>query len=94
MTLNTEKKMKRAGTLLAAAAVLGMSLSVVPAQAHDWHRGAGWGGGWHRHHNNGAAIAFGLIGGALAGAAIASANHAYAYPYGYSYSYPYYGYGY
>jgi hypothetical protein len=68
---------------------------------HGWQRGGGGhGGGWHRGHHRhhhrggggGAAIGLGLLGGALAGAAIANS---YSYPYyGYSYSYPYYGGGY
>jgi hypothetical protein len=54
----------------------------------NWDRGQSWRGGYRR--DNGAGIALGLIGGALAGAAIASA----AQPYYYSYSYPAYGYAY
>ena len=84
------------GFLLAGAAIVAMSLNALPAQARDWHHGHGgrhwnshyWYGGHHR--GNGAGIALGLLGGALAGAAIASA----AQPYYYSYSYPTYGYSY
>jgi len=78
----------------------------------DWGRRDWDGHNWrhHRHHRDGwsggEAAALGLLGGALAGAAIAStANpynypsysypYTYSYPYSYSYSYPYsYGYGY
>src|SRR3954465_10793464 len=56
-----------------------------------WHGGGGhWGGhhrgggqwGGHRHVGGGAGIAVGVLGGGLAGAAIANS---------YGYSYPYYG---
>lgn len=95
---------KKTGRGLAlSAAVLGtVSLAAAPAaQARDWHGGGGhWrGGGGHFHHGGfgGAAIGLGLLGGALAGAAIASSPYyyGYSYPYyGYGNSYPYYGYGY
>ena len=59
-----------------------------------WHGGGHWGGhrggGW-----GGAGIGLGILGGALAGAAIASAANPYYYGYPYSYGYPYaYDYGY
>lgn len=79
------------GVALSAALVGALSLAAVPAaQARNWHGGGHWhGGGWHRGGGwGGAAVGLGLLGGALAGAAIASS------PYYYSYSYPYYGYGY
>ncbi|MGE0257946.1 MAG: hypothetical protein AB7H71_13160 [Alphaproteobacteria bacterium] len=57
-------------------------------RGNHWNRGYAWHGGYHR--DNGDGIALGVIGGALAGAAIASA----AQPYYYSYSYPAYGYSY
>ena len=94
--------MRTLGTLLASAAVIAMGLNPVPAQARDGHHGHGgrhwnghhWNGGyaWRggHHRNNGAGIALGVLGGALAGAAIASA----AQPDYYSYSYPTYGYAY
>ena len=94
--------MRTLGTLLAGVAVIAMGLNTVPAQAKDWRHGHGghhghghhWNGGyaWRggHHHNNGGEIALGLLGGALAGAAIAST----AQPYYYSYPYPTYGYAY
>src|SRR5262249_62276972 len=96
---------KKTGRSLAVlAAVAGtLSLTAAPsvAYARDWHGGwGGWHGGYYRH--NGGAVALGILGGALAGAAIAGATnpyyysypypYSYAYPYGYSY--PYYGYPY
>jgi hypothetical protein len=79
--------------LAASAAILAVvSLTAAPstAYARDWHGGGGhWGGGhWggYRHHGGGGAgIALGILGGALAAGAIASAPY-----YGYGYSYPYY----
>ena len=69
---------------------------------HQWRGDHGRGGhhwrGHHGHHRggDGAGVALGLLGGALAGAALSNAYnynyYNYAYPYGYSYSYPYYGY--
>ena len=79
------------GLALSAALVGAVSLAAAPAaQARDWHGGGHWhGGGWHHGGGwGGAAVGLGLLGGALAGAAIASS------PYYYGYSYPYYGYGY
>jgi len=78
-------------TVLAAAAPM-------QAQAHGWDRGGDRGGGWHRN-NSGAAIGLGILGGVLAGAAIASQPHyyqpSYSYsPYGYGYGNGYTGYGY
>ena len=84
---------KTGRSLVMSAALLGaLSLAAAPAaQARDWHGGGGhWhGGGGHWHHGGfGGGVGLGLLGGALAGAAIASS------PYYYGYSYPYYGYGY
>jgi hypothetical protein len=69
-------------------------------QGGHW-RGGHWRGGHHRHGwSGGEGVALGLLGGALAGAAIAGAANQYyypyySYPYSYSYAYPYYyGYGY
>jgi hypothetical protein len=80
------------GLALSAAIIGAVSLAAAPAaQAREWHGGGHWhGGGWHHHGGGwgGAAVGLGLLGGALAGAAIASS------PYYYGYSYPYYGYGY
>lgn len=87
--------MRTLGMLLASAALVGMTASAVPAEAHGWkhghYNGENWRGGHHRP--NGAAIALGILGGALTGAAIASAPRHY-YPYPYTYAYPYYGYAY
>lgn len=84
--------MRKVASLLCGAAVISMGLSAaVPAQARDWHRGHYWHG--YHHRNNGAAIALGVIGGALAGAAVAS-GYPYYYSYSYPYSYPAYGYYY
>src|SRR5688572_31363630 len=95
---DTEEMMRLLGTLLTTAAVVSMTVGVVPAEARDWkrghhkhgyykhgsHYGHHWRRGHHRHHrNNGAGIALGLLGGALAGAAIASATNPYYYPYSY-----------
>jgi hypothetical protein len=101
--IETAKKTGR-GVAVAAALVAVGSLTIAPtaAYADHWRHGKHWrghhghGGHWHRHrHHNGAAIALGLLGGALAGAAIASAaNPYYYYPYSYSYYSPYYGYYY
>lgn len=73
-------------------------------RGHNHHRHAGhhhW-RGHHRHaghhhwrgHHHGGRVALGVLGGAVAGAAIASAANPYYYPYAYSYSYPAYGYYY
>ena len=96
---------KTGRTLAILSAVAGtLSLTAAPgAYARDWH-GGGW-GGWHGggyYRHNGGAVALGILGGALAGAAIAGAtrpyyyNHSYPYTYAYPYrySYPYYGGGY
>ncbi|HKS88546.1 MAG TPA: hypothetical protein VJR70_03810 [Stellaceae bacterium] len=94
------------GIATALAATVAMTAAPGAAYARDWHGGGwhgggwrgggwgggGWGGGWHHHRGFGGGIALGLLGGALAGAAIASASPYYYYPYSYSYSYPYYGY--
>jgi hypothetical protein len=88
------------GLALTATVVSALSLGTAPASyARNWHGGGGGGGHWGGGHRGGggAGIALGLLGGALAGAAIASAANPYYYnnPYPYSYSYPYnYGYGY
>ena len=94
--------MRTAGIALAALGLLSAVTAVAPApaQACDWnHRG--WDHHWrgsHDNHNSGAAIGFGILGGILAGAAIAS-TQTYAPPppyyapsyYGYA-GYGYYGY--
>ena len=79
------------GLALSAALLGATSMVAVPAAyARDWHGGGHWHGRGHWHHGGGGAgIALGLLGGALAGAAIASSS-----PYYYGYSYPSYGYGY
>ena len=88
---------KQIGRRLAIAAglVAAVSLGVAPnaAYARGWHGGGGhWG-----HHGGGhwgGGVALGILGGALAGAAIASGYPYYCgYPYAY-YGYPYYGYPY
>ena len=83
---------------LTAALLAAVSLTAVPTAAHakKWrHHGHQW-QGHHRHGGNGAAIALGVLGGALTGAAIASGSSYYrpyySHPYSYGYSYPYYGY--
>jgi hypothetical protein len=91
-----ENLMRKSAVALAAFGLLSAFTAVAPttAQARDWHRG--WRGEeWREHHDNrGPAIAFGIIGGILAGAAIASAPpyappaYYYGAPYGYA------GYGY
>jgi hypothetical protein len=92
--------MRKSAITLAAMGLLSAVTAVSPAsaEAHGWDHG--WRGqGWHEQHNAGPAIAFGIIGGILAGAAIASAaGHAppaYAYPPPVAYyGAPYAGYGY
>jgi len=71
------------GLAMTTAILAAVSLTAAPGTvfARDWHGG-------------GAGIALGLLGGALAGAAIASASNPYYYPYDYSYAYPSYGYSY
>lgn len=80
--------MRKALTAAMAAITLGgaISAAAAPAEARDWgHRGGsgGYGGyGGHDyhggHHDNGAAIAAGVVGLAL-GAALASNSHSYYY---------------
>jgi hypothetical protein len=86
--------MRKTALALAAVGLISVFTTVAPAQAdaHEWNRygGYGYGNGWHRHHNSGAAIGLGILGGVLAGAAIASSHH-YA-PYGTPYGYAGYGY--
>jgi hypothetical protein len=86
---------------LTAALLAAVSLTLVPSEAYAKKRHHHWQGHGHHHRGggNGAGIALGLLGGALAGAAIASGSSyyrpysSYPYSYGYSgYSYPYYGY--
>ena len=91
MTFEFAKKTGRA-LALTSALVAAVSLSTVPtgAYAHGWHDGGRWQGGHHWGGGRGAAIGLGILGGALAGAAIASSP--YYYPYSYGYGYPYYGY--
>ncbi|MGD9617604.1 MAG: hypothetical protein AB7H90_07455 [Alphaproteobacteria bacterium] len=102
------------GAAVLAAASLTLAPGSAYAQhrgGHGWH-GGHWRGGdhwrgnhhWRGHHRHGwrggDAAALGLLGGALAGAAIAGAAnqypyYGYSYPYSYGYAYPYYyGYGY
>lgn len=86
--------MRKSAAALAALGLLSAFTAAVPAtaEARVWHRG--WRGEeWREHHDNdrGPAVAFGIIGGILAGAAIASA-HPYAPPA--YYGGPYAGYGY
>ena len=93
--------MRKPAIALAALGLLSAVTTIAPqpALAHDWgHRG--WG---HEHHGGGAAIGLGILGGVLAGAAIASsqayyAPPAYYYPAPSAYYSPYYygyaGYGY
>src|SRR5215469_6477582 len=74
------------GLALSAALLAAGSLVAAPgtAYARDWHGGGHhWGGGhWGGHRGGeGARIALGIIGGALAGAAIASTANPYYYPY-------------
>ena len=91
--IDTAKKTGR-GLAVAAALIAAGSLTMAPSAAYadHWHGG---GHHWHGgHHGGGAGVALGLLGGALAAGAIASAANPYYYSYGYpSYSYsPYYGY--
>jgi hypothetical protein len=86
-------QLKKTGRALAltTALVAAASLSAVPsaAYARGWHGSGHWHGGgrWA-----GPAVGLGILGGALAGAAIASSPYYYGYGYPY-YSYPpYYGY--
>jgi hypothetical protein len=92
MAIKDFAKKSGRGIAVAAALLGAVSLTAAPGAAYARDHG-GWrgGGGWHHHHGGGGAgIALGLLGGALAGAAIANS---YSYPY-YGYSYPYYGYSY
>jgi len=87
------------GLAMTTAILAAVSLTAAPGTvfARDWHGGGHWGGGhWggHHHHGGGAGIALGLLGGAPAGAAIASAANPYYAPYSYSYGYGYPSYGY
>lgn len=83
-------------SLAVGAVALTLAVGAAPgiAQARDWHGGGDWHhGGGHRHggwHHGGAGLGIGLgiLGGALAGAAIANS---YNHPY-YGYTNPYYGY--
>jgi hypothetical protein len=95
----TEDIMRKSALALAALGLFGAVAATLPApaEAHDWDRG------WQRqewrgrdHHDAGAAIALGVIGGILTGAAVA-ASHPYAPPAYYpapGYYAPYAGYGY
>ncbi len=91
--------MRRSAVALAALGLLSAFTAITPAtaEAHRWHLGwhRAWRGEeWRERHDRGAAIALGVIGGILAGAAIAS-THAYAPPpYYYGAPYGYAGYGY
>jgi len=89
--------MRKSAVALAALGLLSAFTAVAPAtaQARDWDHGR-QGQEWRDHddHDRGPAIAFGIIGGILTGAAIASA-HPYAPPtYYYGAPYGYAGYGY
>jgi hypothetical protein len=97
--------MRKPAVALAALGLLSVLTAVAPvtAEARDWDHGwnRGWQGEeWREHRDNGPAIAFGVIGGILAGAAIAStqayAPPAYYHPPAYYYPPAYYGtpYGY
>lgn len=80
--------MRKTAIALATAGLIAFTVTApVQAEAHSWHGARGNWHGWHRH-NNGAAIGLGILGGILAGAAVAS-SHYYA-PYGYGYGW--YGY--
>ena len=74
------------GLALSAALFAAGSLAAAPgtAYARDWHGGGGhWGSGhWggHHHGGGGAGIALGILGGALAAGAIASAASPYYSP--------------
>jgi hypothetical protein len=77
------------GLVIAAAVIAAGSLTMAPSAAYAEHWNHGWHGGgnhWHGHHHGGGGVALGILGGALAAGAIASA----ANPYYYSYGYPYY----
>src|SRR4051812_10224833 len=101
-----EVSMKKLAISLSAALIVLGTSGTADAQWHrggwggggGWH--GGWGGGWRGGYyggwNNygccgGGALAFGLIGGALLGSAIAASSYPY---YDYGYGYPAYGYGY
>jgi hypothetical protein len=88
--------------MTAVVAVVAFTAAPGTANAKDWRYG-------HHHHHGGwgnGGVALGILGGALAGAAIASATNPYYYaptpyyapaPYTYPYTYaypapPYYGY--
>jgi hypothetical protein len=90
--------MRKSAVALAALGLLSAftAIAPAPAEARDWDHG--WRGEeWREPHDQGAAIALGVIGGILTGAAIAStqpyAPPAYYYPPAY-YGAPYAGYGY
>jgi hypothetical protein len=85
-----EVTMRKTALALATVGLISAFTVAAPVQAdaHEWHRYGG--SGWHQHHNSGAAIGLGILGGILAGAAIASSHH-YA-PYGTPYGYAGYGY--
>jgi hypothetical protein len=91
-----EEIMRKSAVAIVAIGLLSVATTLAPqaAEAHDWdHRG------WRhedRGHNAGPAIAFGVIGGILTGAAIASAQShaAYSYQPYYTAPYGYAGYGY
>jgi hypothetical protein len=82
--------MRKPAVALAALGLLSAFATVVPAaaEAHRWHHDRR-AEEWREHRERGAAIALGVIGGILAGAAIAS-TQAYAPPPAYDYPpYPY-----
>ena len=97
--------MRKIAAALAAVGFLSAITAVAPApaEAHGWDhaRDHDWRGGeWREHHDRGAAIALGIIGGIMTSAAIASQGYAppaYYYPppaayYGAPYGYAGYGY--
>lgn len=85
--------MRKTAIALAAVGLLSAFTVAVPpsAEAHGWdHRGREH--AWRDHHNSGAAIGLGILGGILAGTAVASSQHYYQAPATYYAPSPYYGY--
>ena len=81
--------MRKTATTLTALGLISALVAAAPtqAEAHDWSHRGGQEHQWRGHHNSGAAL--GILGGILAGAAIAS-SHPYAPP---TYYAPGYGHG-
>jgi hypothetical protein len=73
--------MRRISITLTALGLMTVLAAAAPAQAeaHEWDHRGGWAHEWHGDRDSGAAIGFGILGGILAGAAIAS-SQAYAPP--------------